>query len=63
LPPSVIENLVTVDGTFSVTVTDVEAPMPSEPSLAGTAGLARVTVPDPESVRKVIWLTLTTWLL
>ena len=31
LPLSVIENLVTVTGTFKVTVTVVDAPMPSGP--------------------------------
>ena len=33
----------------------VEAPIPRGPSAAGSVGLANVTVPEPESVRNVIW--------
>src|ERR1035437_3538245 len=56
-----MENLVTVVGTIKVKGTVIDAPMPSGPSLAGSTGLASVTVPDPESVRNVIWLILTAW--
>jgi hypothetical protein len=57
VPLSVIENLVTVAGTFRVSGIVMVLSTLTVPTISGKSGPARVTLPVPPRVRKVSLLT------